>query len=78
VGLTANHVGSRVDTDFSSFPAARVTLEGYTTLDLDVQVPVHAFLATLRVENMADTEYTSVVGFPGKGRMVFLGLRWNP
>jgi vitamin B12 transporter len=78
MGLTANHVGSRVDTDFSSFPAARVTLEGYTTLDLDVQVPLHSFLATLRVENMADTEYTSVVGFPGKGRMVFLGLRWNP
>ncbi len=78
VGLTANHVGSRVDTDFSTFPATRVTLEAYTTLDLDIQLPLSSFLATLRVENLGDVEYASVVGFPGKGRMVFVGLRWNP
>jgi vitamin B12 transporter len=78
VGLALNQVGSRADTDFSTWPAARVTLASYTTADLDVQVPVQAVHLTFRVENLADTGYQSVVGFPGKGRMVFVGARWNP
>lgn len=78
VGLALTGVGSRIDNDFSTFPSTRVTLPSYTTFDLDVQVPVQSFLLTLRMENLANTEYLSVVGFPGKGRMAFVGLRWNP
>jgi len=77
-GLVVNHVGSRVDNDFSSFPAERVTLSSYTTTDLDLQVPLQSFLITLRVENLTDADYTSVVGFPGLGRLFMVGLRWNP
>lgn len=77
-GLAVTHVGTREDMDFSSWPAERVTLSAYTTVDLDVQVPVSSALLTFRVENLADRDYTSVVGFPGKGRMAFVGVRWNP
>ncbi len=77
-GLHLNHVGERIDNDFSTFPATRVTLASYTTADLDVQIPVETFLLTLRVENLMDTDYSPVVGFPGLGRMLFAGLRWNP
>jgi vitamin B12 transporter len=88
VGLAVTHVGSRADNDFSTFPSTRVTLPSYTTGDLDVQLPLggpgaahdaaSTFLLTLRVENLTNTAYTSVVGFPGKGRMAFVGIRWNP
>jgi vitamin B12 transporter len=90
VGVAVTHVGSRADNDFSTFPSTRVTLASYTTGDLDVQLPLglrgaagdadapSSFLLTLRVENVTDAAYTSVVGFPGKGRMAFVGIRWNP
>lgn len=77
-GVQLHHVGNREDDDFSTFPATRVTLDAYTTADLDVRLPVQSFLLTLRVENLADTDYTSVVGFPGVGRRIFAGVRWNP
>jgi vitamin B12 transporter len=87
-GVVVSHVGSRVDNDFSTFPATRVTLDAYTTADLDVQLPVSVgrgagqggapLLLTFRVENLADAGYTSVVGFPGLGRRVLVGARWNP
>lgn len=82
-GLTLNQVGSRPDSDFRSFPAERVTLPSYTTADLDLQFPLGGspatpFHLTLRVENALDAEFSTVVGFPGKGRMVFAGVRWNP
>ncbi len=77
-GLLVNHVGSRVDTDFSTFPAERVTLASYTTTDLDLQLSLESFLVTLRVENLTAADYTSVVGFPGMGRLFMVGLRWNP
>ncbi|CAN5786046.1 TonB-dependent vitamin B12 receptor [soil metagenome] len=86
-GLTVNQVGSRPDNDFSSWPAERVTLPAYTTTDLDLQLPLAGagggagagpILLTLRVENLFDTEYQTVVGFPGVGRMILVGVRWNP
>jgi vitamin B12 transporter len=83
-GITLNQVGSRVDQDFRSWPAERVTLPGYVTADLDLQVPVRIrqdappALLTLRVENALDEAFETIVGFPGNGRTVLLGIRWNP
>jgi outer membrane cobalamin receptor len=31
--------------------------------------------ATLRVENLLDEEYETVVGFPGRGRAILAGAR---
>ncbi|MEX2526273.1 MAG: TonB-dependent receptor [Gemmatimonadota bacterium] len=89
LGLSATRVGDRADMDFRSWPAERVVLDAYTLLDVDLQLPLPSpwdsssreqtpLLLTLRGENLADTEFESVVGFPGVGRRFLVGLRWNP
>lgn len=72
-------VGKRTDVDFGPFPSVRKELPGYTLVDLgaDVEVlrrgPIVA--ATLRVENAFDEEYETIVGFPGRGRVILAGVR---
>jgi vitamin B12 transporter len=72
-------VGKRTDVDFGPFPSVRKELPGYTLVDLgaDVEVlrrgPIVA--ATLRVENAFDEQYETVVGFPGRGRVILAGVR---
>ena len=80
ISLSVNAVGEREDLDFAAgFPAPRVTLPGYTTVDLSAErtlpLPGPATTALLRVENALDAEYQSAAGFPGLGRVVRVGLR---
>lgn len=79
VSLTLNVMGEREDLDFSSFPADRVTLASYATLDLagEYRLP-WAGPATdvlLRIDNALDTDYTAIAGFPGIGRVIRMGAR---
>ncbi|MDX1675863.1 MAG: TonB-dependent receptor, partial [Longimicrobiales bacterium] len=78
--ITVRAVGDREDLDFAAgFPAPRVTLPGYATVDLAAEhalpVPGPAVTGLIRVENALDTEYQSVAGFPGIGRVIRLGIR---
>lgn len=72
-------VGRRDDVDFSTF--ARVTLPAYATLDLSAALRVlgprtsPSLTLLLRLENAFDEEYETVVGFPGRGRMLMAGGR---
>lgn len=81
LALTLNRVGEREDMDFGAgFPAPRVTLSAYTTLDLAAEhrLPLAAGGAwdmLLRVENALDARYQAIRGFPAPGRMISLGLR---
>lgn len=82
VALTITTAGEREDLDFAAgFPAPRVTLPAYTTVDLAAErvLPIDGPVVTalLRVENALDTEYQSVAGFPGLGRVVRIGLRFR-
>jgi vitamin B12 transporter len=91
-GLVVHQVGSRIDQDFRSWPAARVTLPSHTTADFDLQLQLPALgrgsnamsgegnapVLTFRVENLFDEPFETIVGFPGQGRLVHLGVRWNP
>ena len=77
-GARITWVGRREDVDFNAFPAERVTLDAYALLDLTLEFrPATAFplAATLRLENALDEEYQTVVGYAGRGRAVFLGVR---
>ena len=77
-GARITWVGRREDVDFNAFPAERVTLDAYVLLDLTLELrPATAFplAATLRLENALDEEYQTVVGYAGRGRAVFLGVR---
>lgn len=78
--VTVRAVGDREDLDFGAgFPAPRVTLPGYATVDLSLEhtLPLPGPTATglLRIGNLLDAEYQSIAGFPGLGRVVRLGLR---
>jgi len=82
LSLVAAAVGSREDIDFSVF--GRVELDGYWTLEASAAMQlvraatgVHLALTT-RVENVFDAEYETVVGFPARGRTLFVGVRAGP
>jgi vitamin B12 transporter len=75
--------GARDDVDYRSFPAARVTLPAFTLVNASADVPLSALRGTwsprvtltLDVRNLLDARYESVVGFPGRGRLVMGGVR---
>ena len=67
VGLVV--VADREDTDFNSFPAARVSPGDYAVARLYGSYDLSArFIVRARVENLFDTRYEPVYGFPALGR----------
>jgi len=83
VGLDVSlrRVGEREDRDFSSFPAASVTLPAYTVLDLSASFDIAGrgggpgFTLTVRAENLLDSAYEEVWGFAAPGRGLYVGGR---
>ena len=74
--------GRRDDVDFRPFPAERVTLPTVATIELAGDVDLIAahgghpgFGLRLRVENLLDRAYETIVGFPGRRRNVLVGVR---
>ena len=84
LGAVLSWVGTRDDIRFGQFPEPnqRVELPAYTTLDLSGTVSVlqqrrggvPALDLTARVENLFDEDYEQAVGFPARGRGLFVGL----
>ena len=77
---TIRRVGERSDRDFSAFPAEAVTLPAYSVVDLGASVPLFTprggrpgATLSLRLENLFDTDYEEVQGFPSPGRGVYVG-----
>ncbi len=82
LGLDVNHVGSRDDRDFSGFPASPVVLAAYTRVDVSFGVRLiprggrrPAVDLRARVNNLFDTDYQEVFGFPSRTRVVSVGAR---
>lgn len=81
LGVIVNRVGAREDLDFAAgFPAPRVTLDPYTTVDLSAEHRVPAAVGPrwdvlLRVRNTFDARYEAVRGFPAPGRVISAGVR---
>jgi len=78
--LTLHRVGERADLDFSQgFPAPRINLPGYETIDLasDLPLPFAGAVGrlTLRVQNVMDRRFQTAAGFPGLGRILTVGGR---
>ncbi len=83
LGAMLSWVGTRDDIRFGQFPepSQRVKLPSYTTLDLSGTLTVlHSrsrvpgLDLTARVENLFDERYEQVVGFPARGRGIFVGV----
>ena len=82
LGATLTWSGPRDDILFGQFPEPnqRVELPSYTTLDLSGVVTVlgerrgrPGLELTARVENVFDEQYEQSVGFPARGRGLFIG-----
>jgi outer membrane cobalamin receptor len=72
LAVSLNAVGSRSDVDYGgAFPYPRVILPAYATIDLaaDYQVPLPGpeTRLLLRVDNVLDSGYQAIAGFPGQG-----------
>ncbi|HEX6643333.1 MAG TPA: TonB-dependent receptor [Gemmatimonadales bacterium] len=83
IAVAVSAVGSRADIDFSTF--GRVELEGYRLAEASMLVPVVAaeggrpgLVLTARVENAFDSDHETIVGFPARGRAIFVGVRAGP
>ncbi len=81
---TVRYVGARSDLDFSRFPAAAVTLEGYTLVDVGTSVRLleaggsrPALTAFLRADNLFAQDYSEVFGFAAPGRGIYVGARMS-
>jgi len=84
LGGSVIYVGPRDDVDFNQFPAQRVELPGYATVDLATEVEVvrpapgrPGFSGVLRMENLFNEAYDQVVGFAGRPRGVFGGAKFQ-
>lgn len=82
LGGAVVYVGAREDVDFNRFPAERVELPAYATVDLTTEVeivrpnPGHpGFSGVLKVENLFNEDYDQVVGFAGRPRGIFGGAK---
>lgn len=76
VNLNIVVVGERDDLNFSSFPFNRVTLPGYSVVNLAGSYDVNQYLkAFLRIDNLFDKEYQEVFGFGTSGVSAFGGIR---
>ncbi len=76
------YTGSRDDVDFGSLPSTRVTLSSYAVLNASASFDLTGgaghgpqVALTARGENLLDSDYDVIAGFPGRGRTVTAGVR---
>jgi vitamin B12 transporter len=77
-GLDASVVGSRTDTDFSSFPSKSVNLDSYSLLNLSIKQKLdkHSSLG-LRLENVTNEDYELVYGYNTPKRGAYLTFSYQ-
>lgn len=79
LATTVVYVGQRPDLDFSQFPSPRVSLPGYSRVDISGELPLlqqrTRLTLTARVENLFDRRYEEVMHFAAPGRTILIGGR---
>lgn len=70
LSVVASYVGERDDLDSSTF--TRRTLPGYVTVGLRYHVEVSDMVLTVGVDNLLDTRYETLIGYPAPGRTLFV------
>jgi outer membrane cobalamin receptor len=84
VAFTANVVGSAIDRDFSQPGSPRVTLPGFTLINLAGSYavlqnvwPIRSLRVQLKFENLMDEQYEQAIGFSAQGISVRGGIAVN-
>jgi vitamin B12 transporter len=69
-------IGNRDDKDFSFFPAERITLDGYTLVNVSAHYDLFKFLRVYgRFENLLNVEYEEVLGYGTPKLSGFAGFK---
>lgn len=75
LNLQLRYVGERDDKDFSTYPAARVTLPDYTLVNIAANYKFFSHLElTARIENFFDKQYEEVLYYGTLGRSFYVGM----
>lgn len=74
LSLLANYVGERVDLDFSTWPATRVTLPGHLTFGVRYEHSWPGWTLRVGVDNLFDARYETLRGYPAAGRTYFVRI----
>ena len=73
------HVGRQLDTDFSVFPSANVTLAAYHLVHLNLGVRLTKSVALFaKLDNALNDNYQEAVGYRSIGRQWLLGVSISP
>ena len=73
--LQLRYVGDRDDKDFSTYPAARVTIPDYTLVNLSASYKFFDYIELIaRVENLFDKQYEEVLYYGTLGRSFYVGM----
>ena len=76
VDLGIVYVGKRDDLDYSTWPAKRVELDGYTLVNLAVAYDISKNIkAFVRADNLFDVDYEEVKGYGTYGISAFGGIK---
>ncbi|MCO6430427.1 MAG: TonB-dependent receptor, partial [Deltaproteobacteria bacterium] len=76
IDISCAYYGPRFDNDFSTFPAQRVKLGGYTLYNVAASYDITENLELfVRGENLSDKEYEEVFGFGEPGLAIYGGVR---
>src|SRR5206468_860895 len=67
--------GARIDS-MAIYPFSRVTNNGYTTIDVNVQYRLTHMSPFVKIENLRNAAYQEVVGYASPGRRVILGVKF--
>ncbi len=74
--LVVSRVGSRADlTDL--FPFNNVVNRAYTKADLTLRLMTRAYVPYLKIENLTNTKYEEVFGYPSPKRRALIGIRYT-
>ena len=76
IDLGIVYVGKRDDLDYSTWPAKRVELDGYTLVNLAVAYDISKNIkAFVRADNLFDVDYEEVKGYGTYGISAFGGIK---
>ncbi|MBN8547736.1 MAG: TonB-dependent receptor [Deltaproteobacteria bacterium] len=69
-------VGQSVDNDFSTYPASRINLPSYTTVNVATNYEIHKNVELFaRVDNLFDRDYEEVYGYGTRGAAAYGGIK---
>ena len=78
IGADVQYTGSRIDKDFTTYPATDKDLASYVLLNLNARYQLNKNVSLFgRIDNLLDRDYQTAYGYNQPSRGVFAGLSWQ-